>query len=498
MARTPISGEDSFIPTSRLGKEQGFEFGWNDRLFYGWQEGRVFDYGDWEARDLHDLLAKDYKARQIESVLCLPIISATHSITPAKKDKGEAEWLSAFFDADPLSSGCRTPLRLVIDQMTSAFSYRRAFFEKVWDVGTGDFAGKTVYSKLAWRPQTTCRLVRHDRTGEILGFEQDSYHPGAALNAVDPIFVKRQNAFIYVHGARRDPINGLSAMDIPYWAYRTKQKVMFLWFQFLEGVSLPRTIVQTQDEGSAKQIGRNVAALRNSGVLPVTAPGGPDTVKIQSLDLSGKGAEQFMAAIKWLDSCATNSVLAGFLDLTQAAASGPSGGSWALSRDASDFYLQTRESDAHEIAYSIRRDLFAPLIRVNFGPNAAIPLFTFEPLNDEDKATSVTLLQTLMQSRDPALIPDEFIGELAQQVADYLGLNGDKVRKAFEETAAKVEATNAAAAQAAASGQLPPRTAPGRPAPPNAANLAPVAAAVGQAHRMVRAAQNGNARRSGK
>src|SRR6266496_326051 len=145
-------------PTPPMGKEEGSSFGWYDRLFWGFKDGKVFDYGDWEARDLAAMLmGPDYKATQIEKVLALPIISATRDFRPAKGDTGELEWLTQFWETDPLDGGCKTPLDDIEAQCTSAFSYKRAYFELVFKVD--DESGKVVYDKVAFRPQTTCRLA---------------------------------------------------------------------------------------------------------------------------------------------------------------------------------------------------------------------------------------------------------------------------------------------------------------------------------------------------
>ena len=84
-----------------------------------------------------------------------------------------------------------------------------------------------------------------------------------------PIRVPRKRAFVYVHGKRLDPLSGTSDLEIAYWCYKTKQKLMFLWFQFLEGVSLPRTIVKANDITVAQQVAGQVSRLKSSGVLPV-------------------------------------------------------------------------------------------------------------------------------------------------------------------------------------------------------------------------------------
>ena len=445
MARLQVVRADDGFDLPRLGVEDGTTFGFFDRWNLGTTpEGYVTDLSDWEARDMHEMLTKDYKAQQIESVLTLPLVSAEWTIADAKGDKGEAEWLRNYWDADVLSGGCRTSLDQIISLMTSAFYYRRAYFEKVFRKGTGQFAGKIVYDDLAWRPQTTCRLIRDPRNGTFRGFEQEAYYLGPEIStpAKWPIQIPVNRSFVYTHGTRRDPLNGTSDLEVAFWAWKTKQKVLMLWFQFLQGVSLPRIVVKAQDQTTASAVAREIARMKASGVLPVSVPGGPDSVGIETLDASGKGAEQFLGAIKWLDQAATQSVLAGFLDLTDAAANGS--GSFALSKDASSFFLQSLEAKAREMEDQIRRQVFAPLIYHNFGPGAAVPKLVFEPLNTIDKATAVELLKQAMAAPPGGPVPTGFIAELAGQVAGYLGLDSDEARDSFKKS------FDAAAAQAQA------------------------------------------------
>ena len=237
-----VRAEDGFdLPPLDL--EEGTSYGWFDRWNVGMTpDGKLLtDYGDWEARDMYEMLSKDYKARQMESVLTLPILSAEHSIVPVKGDKGEAEWLQNYWETDYFSGGCRTGLEQIIGLMTSAFAYRHAYFEKVWRVGTGQFTGKTVYDDIAFRPQTTCRSLREPHNGRFAGFEQEAYYVGPEISRSNffPIQIPPSRAFVYTHGTRRDPLNGTSDMEIAFWAWKTKQKVLLLWFQFLQGVRCP-------------------------------------------------------------------------------------------------------------------------------------------------------------------------------------------------------------------------------------------------------------------
>lgn len=431
--------QDNFQTLPPMDEEDGSSFGWIDRLFFGWRDGKVFDYTDWAARDMQEMMKRDYKSVQIEQVMALPILSADTSINPAKGDTGEAQWLINFWD----SGFCETSLREIIATMTSAFIYKRAYYEKVWDV-TPD--GKVGYKKVAFRPQTTCRLIRDPANGNYLGFEQEPFYLGATVSqGMYPIEVPAKRAYVFTHGTRIDPMNGSSALDVAYWAYKTKVKVLFLWFQYLESVSLPRTVVMAQDQGVAVQIAKSIAGLKSSGVLPVA--GNPSSVQIETLGQqhgASTAADQFQKAIDWLDQAATHSVLAGFLDLTR---QGPgTSGSYALSSDASDFFLQADEARATEMEDSITRDLFGPLVKYNFGPNAAIPKFKFAPLNSEDKTPAINLLTSAIGIPGTP-VPIEFISALAKMVADYLGMDSTNIEAQFS---AAAKAAQALAAQSEA------------------------------------------------
>jgi hypothetical protein len=476
--------EDDGFDLPRLGVEDGTAFGYFDRfnIIGADPKGKyVTDMSDWEARDMHEMLTKDYKAKQIENVLTLPLTSAEYAIQPGEGDTGEAAWLKSFWETDSYAGGCRTSLDHIIGLMTSAFYFKRAYFEKVWVPGTGKFKGKIVYGDVAWRPQTTCRIMRDPVNGRFMGFEQEAYFVNARVVAKDkwPVQIRPNRAFVYTHGTRRDPLNGTSDMEVAYWAWKTKQKVLLLWFQFLQSVSLPRTVVKAQTTEEAREVAGQIAKMKASGVLPIGVPGAPDSVQIDNLDMSGKGAEQFKQAIDWLDNAATQSVLAGFLDLVNHATTAGAG-SYALSKDASDFFLQSLEAKAREMEDQIRRQLFAPLIRHNFGQDAAIPRLVFEPLNDIDKEASVELLKQAMAAPPGGPVPTQFIAELAGQVATYLGMDGESTRDQFKES------FDAAAAQAQAKMLADAGGAPGSGSPVGQ-QVAGLAGAVQAAHNAIKA-----------
>ena len=387
-----------------------------DMMFAGWDDGSVFDYDEWQARDLEKMLEQESKAKTLEEVLTLPIRWAPWSIKPGDDDHGEAEFVENFLRKPCNAGGMSTSMELIISQATSAQIFRKAFFEKVFKV---DNEHNVVYDKLAWRPPTTCGIIRDPKTGAFQGFQQRPVRLGLHGNT-DPIKIKPQYAFVHINGRHRDPIRGISDLQIAYWCYVTKQKLRYLWYTFCETQATPRTIV-TGNSSNVEENAKKVAKLKNGGVAGV----GEDTT-VNTLESNGQGSATFEAAIRYLDQEMSNSVLAGFTDLASAASNGR--GSLALSKDQSDFFLQSRQAKARELAADITDYMIADLVVYNFGPEASFPRFEFGALSETDMEPIVTLVTSLASDK----VSPDFLTELAVKVATYLDLDVKKVKSSME------------------------------------------------------------------
>lgn len=404
-----------------------------DRLFTSFNDSKIFEYGETTARDYREMLERDGKARSLEQALTLPLRSAPWSIVPAHGDKGEAKMV------EDILAAMATPIDLVIGQMTSAVVYRKCFFEKQYDVTDGD----VVLRKLAYRPPATCQLARDVKDAGFAGFRQNQWwfgqNVGAQSSSLGYVDIPAQRAYVYLHGTHRDPLHGISDLESTYWAYETSQKILFLWFTYLEGQSLPRTVVYGDSEDEAGERAQEYASLKDGGVLGQKRP--PDGAKaFEVLESSGKGGDQFVRALDWLDSRKSASVLAGFLDLTSAAASGT--GSYALSADQSSLFLASRSAVLREMGTSLTKWVIEPLVIYNRGPGAAIPTLKFGPVKKEAADQAFELLQAVATAPMGQYLPREFINELIVRVAGLLELDTDKVAKAVHE--AGQQATQAA------------------------------------------------------
>lgn len=424
-------------------------------MFAAFSGGDVFEIGEWRVRDLDSMLSRDGTAKALEQVLTLPIRSAAYTFQAAPGDRGELDLLLEHF-ADPSEAvaagtegsntgpvgACAPGLREIIGQMSMASIYRKAFFEKRYVLGEDNVVRMT---DLAWRPPATCEVKRDEHTAKFDGFRQRAWwffsDPSIAKkrfakewgkNFTGYLDIPKSRAFVYIHGRHRNPLIGTSDMDVPYWVYKQKLKLMFLWWQFLENQSLPKIAAYGADPDQAGDNADAIASMRSSAVGGFVRP--PSGQKLfDIIEASGQGAAQFIQALNFLDNFQTLSVLAGFLNLPSAAMLGR--GSYALSESQTDFFNKSRQGVVYEMQEAFTRDVIAPLIILNFGANAAIPRITSTALSAVDNAQIISVFSQLVSA--PALrVPDQFADMMAEKVAAIFDLPLDRVAKVIKDGAA--------------------------------------------------------------
>lgn len=417
-----------------LGNELGSSFKWSD-VFGGFEDGKVFTYQTPEFNDYREMLETDGKTASIEQMLSYPIISAPWEIEAGlnedgytdeggKADEIRQHVLDSLTDL-PHQGGPRTTIEQMISQMTSAFTYEKAIFEKVFKSRED---GKVGYDKLAWRPLETCEVAYDAKCADIRGYYQtpvrwDSNRP--TLNpSGERIWVPMERAFIYIHGTWRDPLFGFSSMKVPYWCYITKRKLRWLWYQFLDQTMLPKTIVKNPDDRQAIADAKKIATLRSRGVVGLRS----DT-EVEAFESSGHGASGYVEAIRFLDSEMSNSIMAGFMDLTGSAAEGK--GSYALAESASKLFLRNRRMVARDMARQITNNVVADLVRYNYGRKVPCPRFTFGPLSEQNEQSVLDMFKAVATTG--ANVDPDFYNQLQSRVATLLELDEGKVKKSMEQ-----------------------------------------------------------------
>jgi hypothetical protein len=381
------------------------------------------------------MFRRDGICSAVELVLTLPVREADYMIRPAKGDRGEAELVSSVLMTPDTDGGMQTPIQQMVGQITSAQVFRRAFFEKVWKIRDSD--GRVIYDKIAYRPPATCQARYDERTAAPHGFRQQVWMFGGQLkrqlNQKIPGYVDipQIRSYVYTHMKHREPLTGASEMDISYWCYQTKMKLLYLWYYFLENQAMQRVIVYGNDHPEANARADDVAALKGAGVVGLVHP--TDGQKaFDMLQSQGDAGHYFLEALGFLEGWQTHSVLAGFMALTGSATGGK--GSYALSQDQSSFYLKSRQAVAKEIGESITYDVIRPLVMLNFGADAAYPAFKFGPLQDEQIQALLTMFQTMAAA--PVLhIPLPVFDLITERMASILQLDIDQVHTALASTA---------------------------------------------------------------
>jgi hypothetical protein len=444
MARDPNTAKVVAFPDLKksdrrdlLGAEIGTQFDFGQRLFAYYGDGDVFDYGEWSSRDMKTMFSRDGTCSAVELVLTLPIRGARRSVQPAKGDKGECDFVNSVLMTADTDGGMETPIGDVVGQITSAQIYRRAFFETVWKIRPQD--GMVVYDKVAYRPPATCQARYNDRTGRPNGFRQQVWLFGGNLmlsrkqKVPGYVDIPKIRSFIYTHGKYREPLTGVSEMEVSYWCYQTKMKLLYLWYHFLENQALQRVITYGNDQNEANDRADDIASLKGSGVVGLIHPETGQKA-FETLESNTDAGAFFSAAMSFLESWQTTSVLAGFMGLVGASTGGK--GSYALSQDQSSFYLQSRQAVADEITESINHDLIRPLVLLNFGPNAAFPTWNFGPLQDEQVQALITMFQTLATGQ-MLHIPLQVLDLITERMASILQLDVDTVHQALVSTASQ-------------------------------------------------------------
>jgi hypothetical protein len=421
---------------------------WSEmRLFEWYEEGLIFLRGPIEDYEIEAMLRYDGKCRAVEQALTLPVRGARWQINPGPGDNGERDFAEQLLTLPGDMGGMVTPFEIVIAQAAMASLYRSSCFEKVYKIND---AGQVVYDKVAYRPPTSCYLARSAKTAQLEGFLQWTWTDIANFQR---IYIPTAKSWVYIHGLHRDPIMGSSDIEVAYRQFQTKQKLRWLWANFLENQVMPKALVQggAEDIAPANELAGRVASMRGGGTVALKIG-----QTVSAFEGNGdNGGDAFAQAIAYCDEEIYSSILASFLGLGTASGVRGGGGSYALSLSQTDFYLQGRMAVLGELERSITHGLIAPMIRWNFGHKASVPKFKFVGLAPTSNTTEAimqivsALVATPTPAGVPSPVPQELIDELLDQFAGQVGLDGPKVHDAIRNHAANIAAQHPELAESA-------------------------------------------------
>lgn len=399
------------------------------RIFRDPTDQTVFELGDRpSARDLYTMINSDAQAHQLAKAARLPIKIAKWEFLKGEGDTGERDFIEYALHASAKQGGMTTPFRQIIGQISNALIYRFQAFEKVWKVSDREpYKNKVILHKLGWRPTTTC-MLRTDKNGSFNGFQQVAYKG----NEYKKVNFDPKRSFVYINGADEQPQVGTSSFETIYKAYLNKLKVSFFYFAFLENVAFPRTMVKSlnDDPEELAALLDKTRQLSHQGIIGLYSHEEMTPYESQ------RTTRDYQNALEYLDWQMAKAMLAQFLDL------GTTGerGSYALSRDKSEFFFNSIEAVLHDIEEAINNYIIADLIQYNYGVNASYPRIRFRPLNDEAADAVLETYRQVIMANSPNVTPT-FMLQLMNRVEDILQLEIDPMAEYDAETLRQIQET---------------------------------------------------------
>jgi hypothetical protein len=272
--------------------------------------------------------------------------------------------------------------------------------------------GRIGIKKLAPRSPLTTKPVI-DRHGNLVGAFQRSLF--MSNNRIS--FIPREKLFWYTHRMEDGSHFGTSDFRAAYPHYESIRKLYIIDNKTHEVTAIPIRVAQPTVGGLSK--------TQKMEVFNKIKRVGLDTAILlpKDFELTEFGAKNATSStrkdsIDHHTSQMAMSILAHFLQL------GTNGqGTYNLSADQSDFFLQMVTAEMTSIADSFRTQVIAPLVRLNFGSDPGlIPEFRFADMTDHVRKTVEQIFLAIVQGGGERL-SDEFIEALGKRVANELGLD---------------------------------------------------------------------------
>lgn len=145
----------------------------------------------------------------------------------------------------------------------------------------------------------------------------------------------------------------------------------------------------------------------------------PSDWEIGFMDMKGGATRNPKDTIMHHDRQMTKSILAQFLEL----GSGGGGGSHALGKDQSSFYLMSIEAIAKNIKDTFNRFLIKKLVDLNFDVEGNYPELVYDAIGQKDVNIFTTALQRAVQTG--VIVPDDALERVTREMMDLPESEGE-------------------------------------------------------------------------
>ncbi len=306
--------------------------------------------------------------------------------------------------------------------------YGHSYFEQVYDQTTDP--GRTHIAKLAWRPPRTISDIEVARDGGLVAIQQG----GLIGRGKVRIPVARLVAFVH----EREGANwiGESILRSAYKMWILKDRVLRIQALAAErnGLGLPVFTVGTPPEGTFEEVvkwldeeierGLKIAKDARAGEAAGVSLGPGATFEF--VGVTGK-IPDLDKPIRYYDEQIARAVLAHFLNL------GTETGSWALGSTFANFFTDSLNAVAQNVADVIQQHVIEDLVDLNWGPNEPAPRLVPAAIGEQQQITAEAI-KALIECG--AVKPDD---ALRAYVRDKFGLPVENLLPSTEDTEAQRE-----------------------------------------------------------
>lgn len=259
--------------------------------------------------------------------------------------------------------------------------YGHSYFEQVYDQSDGS----THLAKLAWRPPRTISNIEVARDGGLVAIEQGGIMGSGKVR----IPVARLVAFVH----EREGANwlGESLLRSAYKMWILKDRVLRIQALTAErnGLGMPVFTVGEPPEGTFEEMvawledeiqrGLKIVKEARAGEAAGISLGKGSTFEFKGVQ--GKLPETDKP-IRYYDEQIARAVLAHFLNL------GTETGSWALGSTFANFFTDSLNAVAQNMADVIQQHVIEDLVDLNWGPNEPAPRIVPAAIGEQQQITA--------------------------------------------------------------------------------------------------------------
>ncbi|KPU84431.1 hypothetical protein JI58_03940 [Marinosulfonomonas sp. PRT-SC04] len=258
----------------------------------------------------------------------------------------------------------------MVDDLLDGIAKGYSAVETMWDFGEN-----------RWTPKEYIhRDPRHfqfdEKTGRELRIRDDDVQEGLQINPYTFLIHRpKLKSGLAVRGG---------VARVAAWCFMLKSYTLQDWAAFLEVFGMPLRVGKFDDTASAAEKRILLRAVRDLAADAAAII--PKSMEIEFIEVSGgQGNAVFGAMTEYLDKQVSKAIIGQTMTTDE-------GSSNSQSQTHDEVRGDIQKADARQLGTTINRDLIAPFVSFNWGPDVKPPLVSFPIEDAEDiKALSVTL-----------------------------------------------------------------------------------------------------------